>query len=210
MKKACLLALFLLAAVARAQFGITRIEPGKADERLCATVWMQDAFSIKIEETIRSGLPALMDLRILLRDQNLKSVFKTTITFQIQCDVWKEEYRVERPDLCRFFTSFDSVQIYFQSLPELPVIDLKKLDPQEKYCLWMQAEVMPISKIQSDKVKDWLVESDEDAQLSGGQRSAGGNLSLSNLIVSVFSREKKRELETGWSRSAFFMATDLK
>ncbi len=209
MKKIAAFLFLLCTTLSWAQFNITRIKPGKTGEHLCATVWMHGAFSIKIEETIRSGLPAMMDLRILLRDQSRKIHGKTTLTFQIQCDIWKEEYRVARAEQMRFYASFDSVKAYFATLHDLPVIEYKKLNPTERYQIWIQAEVMPISKIQSDQVKEWLVDSDEDAQLAGGQRDAGGHLSLSNLIVSVFSRGKKKELETGWIGSEFFVPASL-
>jgi hypothetical protein len=211
MKKTCIISLLCLVTLGRAQFSITRIEPGVDQQRLCVTVRMQNALSIKIEETIRSGLPALMDVRILLRDEMRKDISRQTITYRIQCDVWKEEYRIEQSEARWLFTSFDSVKIYFQTLHRLPVINLADLNAALKYQIWIQAEVMPISKNQSDKIREWLVESDvEDAERTRDQRNPAVHISLSNLIGSVFSREKKRELETEWRQSEFFAPASVR
>ncbi len=201
-----ILMLILLGAVpARPQFRISAIEPRACGDRLCAAVRMEDALTVKIEETIRSGLPAIVELRILLADSRKRTLHRSAVHFKIISDIWKDEYRVEGPGRMRVFRSFDSLKCHFRALDGLPVAPMERL-PREGPCrIWIQAEVTPISASQGDKVRDWLVQSDgEEPRFSSGSRSEGFKLSLSGLVGSLFSREKKRELQTDWTCSEPF------
>lgn len=205
MRRLSLVIFLICVPCAVAQFRITRIEPQRCGEQLCATVWMQDALTLKIEETIRSGLPAIIEFRILLFNRQHKTLHKSMVSCKIQCDIWKEEYRVESNGHRRLFHAFDSLKSHFQTLRDLPVAALSTLPAEASCQIGIQAEVMPISASQSDKVREWLVNADDEEQFySNASRNEGFKLSLSNLVSSLFSREKKRELQTGWFYSEFF------
>lgn len=198
-----ILLLILLGAVpARPQFRISRIEPQTRGDRLCAAVRMEDALTVKIEQTLRSGLPAIVEFRILLADSRKRTLRRSAVHFRILSDIWKNEFRVEGPGRMRVFRSYDSLRCHFRALDGLPVAPMDLLPPERPCRIWIQAEVTPISASQGDKVRDWLVQPDgEEPRFSSGSRSEGFKLSLSGLIGSLFSREKKRELQTDWACS---------
>jgi hypothetical protein len=197
--------LLVCAASARAQFRITRVEPRRCGDRLCAAVRMQDALTVKIEQTIRSGLPAVMEFRFVLRDGRERILVRSTVSCRILCDVWKDEYRVECGPERRLFHAFDSLRVHFQALSGLPVAPLSVLPAEASCRIWIQAEVLPIAAGQDDRVRDWLVGTDaDDAPFSEGVRHEGFRLSLSGLIGSLFSRERKAELQTEWFSGELF------
>lgn len=205
-RNALILILTLLGAVpARPQFRISAVEPRACGDRLCAAVRMEEALTVRIEQTLRSGLPAIVEFRLLLADSRKRTLHRSAVQFKIVSDIWKNEYRVEGPGRMRVFRSFDSLRVHFRALDGLPVAPLELLPPERPCRIWIQAEVTPISASQNDKVRDWLVQSDEeDSRFSSGSRNEGFKLSLSGLVGSLFSRENRRELQTDWARSEPF------
>lgn len=194
-----------------ADLQITKIKPDIVRENLCVSALLENLFSEQIEGTILSGLPALIYIDIRLLSQNNDKEIRREIALKIVHDVWKDIFFIEM-DNERFSTSsFDSAKARISHLHNIKIANLRVLQIHGSYHILIRAEVVGISKVQSDKLRDWIIQSNETSeQHTAEKRESGFWFSLTRLVSSLIGRNKKSEFRTDWRQSEIFKLDELR
>lgn len=190
-------------------FRINGIKPSVSDGKLCVSARLENVFSPKITGTILSGLPVLIDIEVQLKNLQSNQVKSQRISMQISHDVWKNVFTIQNRDKLWHYASFDSIVAFFADL-EIPLFSVDKLDYHARYQVWMRAEVVPISKRQGEKIRDWITHTTEiEENHSSERRNPGFRFSLSRLVGYFIGGKQSTELQSDWSHSDKFVLASL-
>ena len=186
------LLLLALAAPARADVE-PRVESARlarADGQLVADITLADLLTPPVENTLKSGLPVVVDLAMELRPASGAStgrVLRSTLTY----DVWEDSYRLERdtrawdlPDLAGLLTACTHLEAE-------PVAALAALPPGP-LTLRLRVAVDPLGGVERERMVRWLARTVSDPSDPGAREL---RLDLGALIGSVFS---KKGDDAGW------------
>lgn len=145
---AILLTVFVLPAPAKNKADIVDIRIGKGRESLDVSFRIQDCFTSKMEEAIRSGVPTSFRILVVLEKQGLpllrSKLLDLSLEHTIKYDRLRNVFRVtlpEHPDGIIVTKSFDEAKMWMSNVKELPVIPLWRLQKSESYQLRIKAEL---------------------------------------------------------------------
>lgn len=183
---------------------IVRIEPLWPAETLAVQVQLENLFSSKIEGTIRSGLPCIIDVEVKLRESGRKWLNHARYLQRLTYDIWNEIYLLERPDTTLTFTDFDAATRSASHITVPGLIAIEKLDTGRDYTIAVQAAISPISTLQNEKLASWLQNTSETrTDVTSQERSSGFAINFSRFISFFLGDARKRAHISGWQEKTF-------
>lgn len=163
MKRICLISLlcgfFILAplalfspAQAKNQASIVDLQVRKETENLQVSFRLQDCFTPKMEEAIRSGVATSFRILVVVEKPEgigplRQKVVDLTLERTIKYDSLKAEYRIDLPDHPdgTFVTGdFDEARRRMSTVQDLSVVPLWRLQKKEPYQLRVKAELSKV------------------------------------------------------------------
>ncbi|MBN2001348.1 hypothetical protein JW935_27635, partial [candidate division KSB1 bacterium] len=130
------------------------------------------------------------DVYIQLRNEKSGKKIKKAVTIRIRHDVWKGRFYADLQDSSYVFEHFDRLKQFFHSL-YFDISPAGALDRNAPFVLTTWAEVAAISKVQNDRLKDWIMNADETEEMhASDKRNPGFRFSISRLIGSMVGSKK--------------------
>jgi hypothetical protein len=189
---------------------VAQITPRLSGQSLTVSAVCENLFSDKIVGTIQSGLPAIVQIEIKLKDDRNKQIARRQITRSISYNVWENRYTIAE-DSARFFSELAEVKKISSRVEEAVLLSVQQLPPNMRFVIQMRAAVLPISSTQGRKVTDWLLDPNQiEESLPSEDRAGGFKLNLSNLISFFVGGKKQSQYSSDWHSSPTFRLEDLK
>lgn len=187
-----LLLLLALAAPVRADTPprAASVQLARADGQLVADIALDALFSPPVENTLKSGLPVVIDLAVELRPASGAStgrVLRSTLSY----DVWEDRYRLEREANAWELPDLAALEVASARFTAEPLAALAALPPGP-LSLHLRVAVDPLGGVQRERMVRWLSRTVSDPTDPGAREL---RLDLGALIGSVFS---KKGDDAGW------------
>ncbi len=171
-------------------FHISHAGPTLKNGNLCVELTLQNVFSREIEGTLFSGLPALIDIYVLLQNQANGKKIKKAVPIRVRHDVWKGRFYVDFQDSSQVFDRFERLKYYFREM-SVEFLPVRTLDKNARFVFTVRAEVAAITKVQNDRLKDWIMNADETEEMhASDRRNPGFRFSISRLVGSMLGTKK--------------------
>lgn|GEM_PF-2048217 len=202
-RTAVLAAVFVFSFLASLEFGqvafarrprVTGIDLFVKGGFLRGTLHVANVFTDEVQGTLESGLPAVIDLSLHLRETRGQKSHNLTRRITLTHDVWTNVYTLARGDTVLTFPSFDALRHSIERLESLPLARIARLDIDRQYVVELTVAVHPLAG-SDDDLTGWV---DEKVL---GQSSRGWRervLNVGDLVHQFFSHD---------SDSAFLSAT---
>jgi hypothetical protein len=163
-------------------------------------------FSDRVVGTLKSGLPAVVDLLYYFSARSGGVTAEDVLSFSLLYDVWEDSYTVEARDTSSSFASFASLQQAIEHLQHVKLIPTDQLQPDKSYRLHMSVMVNPLRGVDRDKMTDWVSENMRTNQDNTWREQV---LNLNELISHFFSRERGAVNRSRWFETPFFTLDTL-
>lgn len=198
----------ILTASSLAQVKIKTIDPYLKEKKVAVDALVEGIFNQEeIEETLKSGLPVILELEVVLTEENeKKEVAYRSLDIEMVYDVWSEIYTINHDGKFFFKTEvFEELQSATAVLSGFVVASVADLKADRSYVILIRPRVNPISKRESKKLKDWLNENIEEVQRT---ESREFELNL-GAVIEWFLGLGKKKSKSKWYQSVPFKPTDL-
>ena len=181
----------------------------RCDDWLCVSVDMKNLFSPKTAATIKSGLPAIVDFEFIIKDSHEKPILKKLKSRRVIYDVWRGIYYIYG-DSTYMCTSLDSTELFCGRFNQLALLPLSNLKAKQEFSIHVRAQTTPISRLQNQKLKDWLANPNQTVEeIPGKEHTSGFRFSFSKLISMFIGSEDYKENVTPWYTSAMLSKENL-
>jgi hypothetical protein len=164
-------------------------------------------FSERITGTVKSGLPAVVDLFYYFSTLDGSAVAESVLSFSLRYDVWEDVYSIEAPDTALSFHTFAEMQRAIEDLHQLKLISLDSLDSDRSYRVHMSIMVNPLRGADRERIAGWV---SENMRTSEDDSWHGQVLNLNELISHFFSRERGVVNQSSWYKSSFVKPDSLR
>jgi hypothetical protein len=198
--RAILVAALLVAAAAEARAAprprITRVDVSSTRDHVVCTITSDDLFNPQVVNTVKSGLPAVVELVYRVVDARDRSLVRGLYTVEIRCDVWNDVYALVRDDTSYSYPSFETVAAAVERLERVPVVSLSALDGGTDISILFAIAVYPLRGKEQEDIVGWVEEQ------VGGQSSRTWReqvLNIDDLIQRLFSEDVQQRSD--WFRS---------
>jgi hypothetical protein len=162
---------------------VRKVEPVLRDGKLYVNIRIDNLFTRKVIGTIQSGLPSAVLVEIQLLEKGRRKVAQKQIVQSISYNIWEERYTIVSDSTSEKLRDFDRALERGSAVENAFIVDARFLQPETTYILKVQVEISPISSLQTQKLSDWLQESDEtQSEIVSGERSSGFKFNLSKLV----------------------------
>ncbi len=180
---------------------IARIRLSIEGGRLAADVATTGLFSERIVGTVRSGLPAVVDLFCIISTPGGGTARENVHSFTLRYDVWEDTYSIKGPDTTVAFTTFAAMRGAIEHMRGVRLDPSGALDPARSYRLRMSVMISPLRGVDRDRIAGWVSENMRSSEDASRREQV---LNLNDLISHFFSRERGGVNRSGWYESAFF------
>ncbi len=165
---------------------ITNIHPFIRDDTLVCQFAVSHLFSGSIKQTLLSGLPVLIEMQPSLLSNNNRQLTTPKIKYHLTYDIWEDRFAMESTENIVNFTSLSSLKKWWNPYQSLPLFSLKKIKDQPSLQISLKLRLILLSSTQSQKLKDWIFNSEETEENTPAMdRDTGFKLNL-NRLVSLF------------------------
>jgi hypothetical protein len=164
-----------------------------SEDFLVSDIVSSGLFTEEIEGTVKSGLPAVVELLFSLDNAARDVLRRGVLSYELRYDVWEDRYAVTDVDSTCIYTSFIEMTRAVQNLERITIAPLDIMDPGSDYMLRLSIRVYPLRGRDQRTIVGWVGETVR----GGGAESREQLLNLNDLIEHFFAREK-REAGGGW------------
>jgi len=164
-------------------------------------------FSERITGTVKSGLPAVVDLFYYFSTLDGGTVAENVLSFSLRYDVWEDIYSIEAPDTTLSFQTFAEMQQSIENFHRLKLVSLDSLDSDRSYRVHMSIMINPLRGADREKIAGWV---SENMRTSEDDSWHGHVLNLNELISHFFSRERGVVNQSNWYKSDFVKPDSLR
>jgi len=175
---------------------ITRVDVSSTRDHVVCTITSDELFNQQVVNTVKSGLPAVVELVYRVVDARDRSLVRGLYTVEIRCDVWNDVYALVRDDTSYSYPSFETVSAAVERLERVPVMPLSALDHGADISVLVAIAVYPLRGKEQEDIVGWVEEQ------VGGQSSRTWReqvLNIDDLIQRLFSEDV--EQRSDWFRS---------
>ncbi len=168
---------------------IERVELARAEGELVADVDVVALFSPPLENTLKSGLPVVVDLALELRPaagRAMGRLVRSTLSY----DVWKDRYRLERGGRHWDYPDLATLRAAGSRYEALPLAALAALGAGS-LTLSLRVAVDPLGGAERERMERWLARTVSDPADPSAREL---RLDLGALLGSVFGGKG----EQGW------------
>ncbi len=164
-------------------------------------------FSERITGTVKSGLPAFVDLFYYFSTLDGSTVAENVLSFSLRYDVWDDVYSIEEPDTTLTFPDFIDMRRAIENLHRLKLVPLDSLDSGRPYRLHISIMINPLRSADREKIAGWV---SENMRTSEDDSWRGQVLNLNELISHFFSGGRDVVNRSGWYKSDFIKTDSLR
>ena len=163
-------------------------------------------FSERITGTVKSGLPAVVDLFYYFSTPDGSSVAENVLSFSLGYDVWEDIYSIKAPDTTLSFPTFADMRQAIENLHRLRLVALDSLAPGRSYRVHISIMINPLRGADREKIAGWV---SENMRTSEDDSWHGQVLNLNELISHFFSKERGVVNQSSWYKSDFIKPDSL-
>lgn len=116
-----------------------------ADERLVCDVNCGGLFSEQIAGTVKSGLPAVVELLFSVEESGGKSVANGLYSYELRYDVWDDVYSIRVGESVESFDTFDGLREAIENIEAAPLIPVDQIDGARAHTVHVTVAVHPLS-----------------------------------------------------------------
>jgi len=188
---------------------VSSVAPAKSGERLAVTCRLDNLFAPKIVGTIKSGLPAVLNVDMRLIEESGREVWQGNQSWKILYDLWTEKYRLQTFVEEKIFDSFPALQDFCTQFHSGPVLSPEYFQRDKKYRLRVQVIVLPISARQKEQLRD-ILETSGSGQESNPADSRRNTFSVNlSQLISFFVGGKSPQGASDWGESPAFRFVEI-
>jgi hypothetical protein len=158
-------------------------------------------FSEQIAGTVKSGLPAVVELLYSLATRKDENIKRGIHSYELRYDVWEDVYTVKGPDSVTSYDTFEKMGGAIEALRRVSIVPLRHIDASSEYSLQLSVAVHPLRGTEQRKIEGWVSETVR-GRTGGTWREQV--LNLNELVHRFFSREKGTSNRSEWYRTEFF------
>ncbi len=163
-------------------------------------------FSERIVGTVKSGLPAVVDLFYYFSNLEGSMVAENVQSFSLRYDVWDDIYSIEAPDTTLSFPTFAEMRQAIENLRQLKLVSLDSLESDRSYRMHLSIIINPLQGADREKISGWV---SENVQTSEDDSWHGQVLNLNELISHFFSKERDVVNQSSWHKTDFVRLDSL-
>jgi hypothetical protein len=208
---ACAAALLLLVAGAAsaASPAIDAVTPERSGELLAASVRTSSLPGDRLSASLRSGLPAAIELRLEALDRKNHRVAESHLFYRIVWDLWDEVLRCEGPGEARAFADASALESYLGDLERLPVAAFATLDARASHRLRVGCRLHPVAPRETERLTRWVA-GDEGSTSTAAPDGREVSVGLSDVIRFFYKGSQRDADELDPRFSAWFVPAELK
>lgn len=168
---------------------VERVELSRAAGELLVDLELSALLSPPVENTLRSGLPVVVDLAIELRPAGGRAsgrLLRSTLSY----DVWEDRYRLERSGVQRDYPDLAALRAAASRYEALPLAALSALGAG-RLTLSLRVAVDPLGGVERERMEKWLARTVSDPADPSAREL---RLDLGALLGSVFGSKSAQ----GW------------
>lgn len=185
---------------------IVRIQLYVEDGHVIGDITSDGLFSERIIGTVRSGLPAVVELFYYLSLSGDGTILKDVRRFSLGYDVWEDVYSVAREDTTVYFPDFSGMRKAIENLRKVKLISVEEIEPSRSYRIGMSIAINPLQGIDERKIEGWISENMRSSRDNSWREQM---LNINDLITHFFSREKETVNRSEWHRTVLFELSSL-
>lgn len=193
-------------AVADERPVVSDASPYVAGGRIVCDVSCGGLFSDRIVGTVKSGLPAVVELLYSIETRDGDVIGNGIHSFELRYDVWEDVYSVAAGDSIRAFDSFDEMGTAIDNVHGAPIVPVNMIDPSLEYVVLLTVAVHPLAGTEKHRLEGF-VEKSVGARSHGSWREQA--LNINELISRFFSRDKGVSNRSDVYRTGFFAPREL-
>jgi len=201
---AALLAILLAPAIANDQPAVTDAEVYRARGLILSDLHCTRMISEHMAGTVQSGLPAVIELRYTLRDENDKSIAGGLNAYELQYDVWDDIYTVDHGDTTVSLRSFDDLGRFVRNLKRIAIVPLEDLNATMTYSIHFSISVHALRSAQRDRIVGWV---DDTVRNEAGESLHEQMLNVNGLIHRFFKRDGSKPKQLWYTSPSFRPST---
>lgn len=196
------LCLFHSAATALEQGGkVEDLRLYRGENGLLCDLALSDLFTSPIENTLRSGLPVVVDIAMVIvpeRGTELGRLLRSELSY----DVWEDVYTLRRAEGETTFTDFVALRQASRRYGRLALTELDEAKGSERLHFRLRVSVNPLGGSERRRMARWLAETVSDPDVPANRELL---LDLGGLIGSFFGDGD----EAGWGEERSFGPYEL-
>ncbi|MCL4706907.1 DUF4390 domain-containing protein [bacterium] len=174
-------------------------------DSLAVNVQLEELFSTKIANTIRSGLPTVIRFDFRLIDESGREVLRVTEAMEILYDIWAQRFRISLDQQQRFAGSFDEMKKICSELEHYKLVAPAALRTVSRYRLRLQVTVIPISSRQNHQWRERIESADlQDEAAASEAGRLGFSVNVSRLLSFFLSGKERVHGASEWVTSSPF------
>jgi hypothetical protein len=188
---------------------VSRVTPYVSNGMLLCDVRCGGVFSERIVGTVKSGLPAVVELIYAFETSGGKTVGSGVHSFELQYDVWENVYAMTAGDTSSTFsgpTAFDDLSAAIEHLRGVSIVPVDMLEPSLEYTLLVTVAVHPLTGTQERRVEGFV---EESVGARAHQSWREQLLSINELISRFFARDKGSSNRSDVFRTSRFAPGEL-
>jgi len=177
-----------------------------ADGRVVCDVSCDGLFSEQIVGTIKSGLPAVVELLYSVEEGDGGTVSSGIYSYELRYDVWDDIFFVQIGDSSDSFDSFDGMKKTIEQLQAVTVLPATRVDRERQYAVFVTVAVHPLSGSDKQRIAGF-VEETVGARSHDSWREQV--LNINDLIGWFFARDKGTSNRSETFETPFFSFDSL-
>jgi hypothetical protein len=193
---------------------LARTSPALADERphvsgarlyvsgnmLVGDLRAGGLFSEEIAGTVKSGLPAVVELLFSLDTRSKEVINRGILAYELRYDVWEDRYMIKDVDSTFVFQTFDAMSRAIENLQHIAIAPVTVLNQNDDYSIRFSIAVYPLRGREQRRIVGWFGDT-----VRGEENSSKNQmLNLNDLIEHFFAREKDVANRSKWFRTDAF------
>lgn len=151
--------------------------------------------SERISGTVRSGLPAVVELFYHLKTKGRGVSIEGIHSWSLRYDVWEDIYSVSDGDTTVTLESIESMENMISRLKGISLIPFSRLADGKGFTVKFSIAVNPFSGSEGEQVEGWIEESAGIRQESSWREQV---LNVNDLISHLFSRNRDAASRSDW------------
>ncbi len=151
--------------------------------------------SDRISGTVRSGLPAVVELFYHLRTKGRGVSIEGIHSWSLKYNVWEDIYSVSDGDTTVTLESIESMENMISRLKGISLIPFSRLAAGKRFTVKFSIAVNPFSGSEGKQVEGWIEQSAGTRQESSWREQI---LNVNDLISHLFSRNRDATSHSEW------------
>jgi hypothetical protein len=163
-------------------------------------------FSEQIVGTVKSGLPAVVELLYSYETRDGDVVGSGIHSFELRYDVWEDVYSVVAGDSTTTFGGFEAMRAAIERLHDVSIVREDALEGSTEYAVMITVAVHPLTGSERRRLEGFVEESVGARSHDSWREQV---LNINDLISRFFSRDKGTSNRSDVFRTDYFARGEL-